>query len=238
MEIKDLNKISLKDTGFLLEKASYTNWLKEHNITNVEQLLDEKLRELRSEDYIGRADKYTFKALIGLIGLVKFKYLNIPLGNEEFLNYKIVRFVEKLPYDESYIDLEDENGDVFSRPLEDIIYGMPYASEIYMAIRELSDAYEILNESSLRVIDVLKIIMGSNSVKYISGIDEKYEVVLNIINIIIEAYKKKHGALNFEVNPKVIESFDDKIAKLVKEKHAIDEAIISLVRERDKIKTL
>ena len=238
MENRDLSKISLKDTGFLLENASYTNWLKEHNITNVEQLLDEKLRELRSKNYIGRADEHTFKALIGLIGLVKFKYLNIPLGNEDFLNYKIVRFVEGLPYYESHIDLEDETGDVFSRPLEDIIYGMPYAGEIYMAIWELSDAYEMLNESSLRVVDVLKIIMGSNSVKYISGIDETFEVVLNIINTIIEAYKKKHGALNFEVNPKVIESYDNKIAKLVKEKHAIDEAIISLVRERDKIKTL
>ena len=238
MEIRDLNEISLNDTGFCEENASYINWLKEHNITNVEQLLDEKLRELRSENYIGRADEHTFKALIGLIGLVKFKYLNIPLGNEEFLNYKIVRLVKELPYYESHIDLEDENGDVFSRPLEDIIYGMPYAGEIYMAIRELSGVYETLNESSLRVIDVLKIIMESDSVNYYSGIDENFEVVLNIINTIIEAYKKKHGALNFEVNPKVIESYDNEIAKLVKEKHAIDEAIISLVRERDKIKTL
>ena len=234
MEIRDLSEVSLKDTGFYERTASYMYLLKKYNITNVAQLLDDELVESILNN--SKSSEKTKDAFKTLVKLVNFKYLNIPTGYEEFLNRKILRVVKGLRIDEWYIDLGYNDRDFTSFPLEELIYGMPYSIELHQLMKYNSNALEMLEDSPLRIIDVLKIIIADNKVEDYSRIE--FKVTLNIINAIVDSYEKKNGNVKLVVNPKTIAIFDDKIAKLVKEKNAIDEAIISLVRERDKIKTL
>ena len=237
MEIKDLSEVSLKDTGFYEGRALYTHLLKKYNITNVAQLLDDELVErILNESKSWENTKDAFKALVKL---VNFKYLNIPLGDEEFLNYKIVRKIDAFRGSSDLgpiYDIEDENGVMHGWSCERFIYEMPYEFETAMLMKWHSKVDEMLDDSPLRIIDALKMIISENKVEDFTRIE--YRVTLNIINAIVDSYEKKNGNVKLVVNPKTIAIFDDKITKLVKEKNAIDEAIVSLVRERDKIKTL
>ena len=226
MEIKDLNEVSLKDTGFYETQAPYAGTFRKYNVTTVAKLLDKNLMKVVLE----HVKDGTKEAIESLIKLVEFKYLNISLGNEDFLNYKIIG----IDHDWGIgfgLFLEDGNGEVDSYSCVNLICGMPYGFQTAMLIRWNKELEARLNDSSLRVIDALKILAKPETYS-----KAEYRVVLNIIKANVESYEKKNGTVDLVIDPKAVDILNGKITELIKEKNALDMQILSLVRERDKIK--
>lgn len=82
MEQIDLNQIKLEDTGiFRREYHSFCSAFSKNKITTVGQVLDDNLMS----EIIQRCKTQTRKELKGFIALLKYKYLEIPLSNNDIL---------------------------------------------------------------------------------------------------------------------------------------------------------
>lgn len=82
MEQIDLNQIKLEDTGiFRREAHSFCSAFSKNKITTVGQVLDDNLMS----EIIQRCKTQTRKELKGFIALLKYKYLGIPLSNNDIL---------------------------------------------------------------------------------------------------------------------------------------------------------
>ena len=82
MEQIDLNQIKLEDTGiFKNENHSFCSAFSKNKITTVGQVLDDNLMS----EIIQRCKTQTRKELKGFIALLKYKYLEIPLSNNDIL---------------------------------------------------------------------------------------------------------------------------------------------------------
>ena len=82
---KELENISIRDTGYMDKTTSYYAQLRKYKITNVLQLFDEKLMDETFKYCV----KSTYDDMKTVISLLKYRYLGIPIFDKKYFDRKI-----------------------------------------------------------------------------------------------------------------------------------------------------
>lgn len=220
MEEQDLSKILLTDSEFYVGRALYAQFLKRHNITTVEELLNGKLERLSFNGHMMKGR--TFGSLSSFIRLLKHKYCDGPLLVDSYLENSID--MEKTRMSSHGIIYLKDSSDVnivsfFGSDISDLAF-----SKFIEQCRDKNEKRknENLPEDEVKIIDFFKWI-------------EKQEItgLMPFAKVYIEAYEKNNKLS--EVDASTMAFLKGQLESLIKMKSDIDGQIIELQQKIEEI---
>jgi hypothetical protein len=181
MEKINLSEIYIIDSEFYNKNGSYVKTFKKNNIITLEQLFNDKLMG----DLMEHCQQRTRIQIKGLIALMKYKYLGIPLYNDILLDKRIEFLFENISGVTETVGYREENGKCHVLVLEEMGFDKHQSTAIKSRI------ISILNNSEgkrVTLIECFKQLVPKEKIK-----KPYHGTVIPIIQTYIESYEKKNS---------------------------------------------
>lgn len=197
------------ESSELITEGSKTiiNFLKYNNIETLEQLLNIDETSLLKYDKLPLTYKYELK---GLIDLLKYKYLNIPLIYDSYLEQELT-------------SKDYGNGYIFINWPNNILSRMGFNQTECKDINQFATLYY---KNRITILDIFKKYIEDNIDTYLtSSIKEK-------MSLHISSYKNnKLELIKNETNTQTYISLKKELKKLIEEKQKLEEQILFIQKQ-------